>query len=91
MVISAACHVPVPSQLSAPDSDTAILREQSAAEYLKKVTQGKVRWGAMPLTPSLAQEVEGMQLAEGEEPIMHLGFAGQDHMVVEPKNGNLYI
>ncbi|TLD22192.1 hypothetical protein PspLS_08162 [Pyricularia sp. CBS 133598] len=91
LVISAACHVPVPSQRFAPDSDTAIPRDPNPETYLKEVAQGEVRWGAMPLPPDLIQEMEGMELQEGDEPIMHLGFAGPDHVVEEPKNGNLYI
>lgn len=89
LVISAACHVPVPSQRST--SETAMLREHNPEAYLKKVAQGQVRWGATPLPADLAQEVEAMELGEGEEPIMHLGFAGPDHVVEEPKNGNRYI
>lgn len=56
-------------------------------EYLKSLATGKLRWGAM----SLPQASFGEILAESDEPVMHLGFGGEEHKVQAPQTGALYI
>ncbi|KAK8044795.1 hypothetical protein PG993_004819 [Apiospora rasikravindrae] len=89
LVLSAACHVPQPWQSSDQSSLANDSRGQGPDDnkYLKEVSRGKVRWGAMELPPHMAD----MVTMDTNEPVFHLGFAGEDHHVREPRKGELYV
>ncbi|KAK8131083.1 hypothetical protein PG984_007521 [Apiospora sp. TS-2023a] len=90
LVLSAACHVPRPPRTSgetATSPDTSSELVQDDAEYLREVSRGKVRWGAMELPAYMAEQLA----VDGDEPVFHLGFAGEDHHVREPRNGELCV
>ncbi|KAK8085184.1 hypothetical protein PG997_006455 [Apiospora hydei] len=86
LVLSAACHVPTPLRVSSDDASS--MDGQDDAEYLKEVSRGKLRWGAMVLPPSLAGKVAAQ---EDGEPIMHLGFASEEYRVRQPRKWEIFV
>lgn len=63
-------------------------REEYELMLLRDLTLGKVRWGAMALSPDI-EDVSDLDGLQG--PVLHLGFGSQEDDVQTPQEGHLYI
>ncbi|KAJ4393426.1 hypothetical protein N0V93_002636 [Gnomoniopsis smithogilvyi] len=63
-------------------------QEEYEAFLLRKVTFGKVKWGAMAIDPDLFKSlnVDGI-----DGPVKHLGFGSEEDHVETPQEGHFYI
>lgn len=59
--------------------------EEEEKTLLEEVATSRIRWGAIPASPSV---LDGL---ETDEVVLHLGFGTEDHNVQPPCDGHLYI
>ncbi|GAP88371.1 hypothetical protein SAMD00023353_2900400 [Rosellinia necatrix] len=101
LVISAACHVTEAANTQqdvATDEDphldtpehTNHANKQDAeagAPMALNLAQKKLRWGVMPLT----RDMDEFTSLEDGKVVWHMGFGGEEHDVVTPKEGEYYV
>lgn len=63
-------------------------REEYELMLLRDLTLGKIRWGAMAVSPD-TQDVLDLDGLQG--PVLHLGFGSQEDDVQTSQEGHLYI
>lgn len=64
-------------------------REEHELALLRKITLGKVKWGAMAVGHDLLNSlnIDGVE----DRPVRHLGFGSEEDGVEAPQEGELYI